>query len=278
MASTHPVSLKQLAESKAVGIQKTSIVFKVDPDLVEFEENFNLRDPYDPELSEHIERLYVAMKAGSYVPPIDVRIVDGRIIARDGHCRTTVARRLKAEGVDYVLEARQIKGDEASDVYHMLGSNQGRAFTPLEQGRGFKRLVSYGQDIGKIAARTGLHRSTIENAIALAETPVKVQQLVASGKVSGSLALKTVRVEGAATAPKLLAAAVAKAEASGKTKATGKHLNGPKVRGQTLPPPAIALPISAGMWDIVQRVAKVDVNDRITLGLIIADAKKLAAP
>ncbi len=45
-----PVSLKQLAEGKAEGIQKATY-FKVDPDVVEFEPGFNLREE-GPELRQ----------------------------------------------------------------------------------------------------------------------------------------------------------------------------------------------------------------------------------
>jgi hypothetical protein len=240
-----PVSLKAMAEAKADGIQKATF-FKVRPDVVEFEDGFNLREE-GPELDAHIERLYLAMKEGAYIPPIDVAVIDGRVIARDGHCRTRAARRLVAEGVEYQLEARQLRGNESDAVFHMLGSAQGKAFTPLEQGRGFLRLVRYGHEVADIAKKTGLHRSTIENGLALAEAPVAVQSMVAEGKVSSSLALQTVREHGTKATEKL-EAAVKTAEASGKKKATAKHVE-PKPRGQTLPPkekaPAKATPSPA---------------------------------
>ena len=83
---SNPVSLKAMAESKTDGIQKATF-FKVRPDVVEFEDGFNLREE-GPELDAHIERLYLAMKEGAYIPPIDIAVIDGRVIARDGHCRT----------------------------------------------------------------------------------------------------------------------------------------------------------------------------------------------
>lgn len=223
MAST-PVSLKVMAESKVDGIQKATY-FKVRPDVVEFEEGFNLRDE-GPELDAHIELLYHSMKEGAYIPPIDVSVVDGRIVARDGHCRTRAARRLLAEGIEYLLEARQLRGNDADAVFHMLGSGQGKGFTPLEQGRGFLRLVKFGFDVSAIAAKTGLHRSTIENGLALAEAPAAVQNMVAAGTVSSSLALQTVRKHGTKAAEQLTAA-VGVAKASGKAKATAKHVAKP---------------------------------------------------
>lgn len=227
-------SLKALAEGKTDGFQKAAY-FKVRPDVVELEPGFNLREE-GAELTEHIERLYHAMKAGAYIPPIDVSVIDGRVLVRDGHCRTRAALRLLQEGTEYLLEARQLRGNDADAVFHMLGSGQGKHFTPLEQGRGFLRLINMGHTVAEIAARTGMHRSTIENGLALAEAPVAVQKMVAEGKVASHTALKTVRKVGAEKAVETLAKGVKEAEKAGKKKATAKHIDGPKERGQTLPP------------------------------------------
>lgn len=235
-------SLKSLAEGKADGIQKATY-FKVRPDVVEFEPGFNLREE-GPELDAHIDRLYVAMKGGAYLPPIDVSVVGERIIARDGHCRTRAARRLWSEGVEYLLEARQLRGNDSDAVFHMLGSDQGKNFTPLEQGRGFLRLVNMGHSVAEIAARTGLHRSTVENGLALAEAPAAVQQMVAAGKVASHTALKTVRKVGAEKAAATLAAGVQEAEKAGKTKATAKHIEAPKVRASAVTDEAVATLVS----------------------------------
>jgi len=213
----HPVSLKALAESKAEGIQKATY-FKVDPNTVEFEEGFNLRDE-GPGLDAYIDQLEAAMRAGAYIPPIDLSVVDGRRIVREGHCRTRAARRIEG----YMLEARQVRGNEVDALFHMMGSDQKRTFSPVEVARGYLRLIHMGQDVAAIAARLGLHRSTIENALTLAEAPQAVQTMVKAGTVSPSLAIKTVREHGTAAAV-TLRDALAKAEAMGKTKATPKHV------------------------------------------------------
>jgi len=214
-------SLKGLAESKANGIQKATY-FKVNPTIVEFEEGFNLREEGE-DLDAHIERLYLAMKEGAFIPPIDVSVIDGRIIARDGHCRTRAARRLVADGIDYQLEARQLRGNEADSVIHMLGTGHGRAYTPLEQGRGFLRLIRFGLEVATIAQKIGVSRSTVENGLALAEAPVAVQALVSEGKVSSHFALQTIRAEGS-KATETLNKAIQTAKDSGKDKATAKHV------------------------------------------------------
>ena len=212
-----PVSLKALAESKSDGIQKLT-AFKVRPDVIIFEPGFNLRDE-GPELDAHIDQLEVAMRAGAYIPPIDVSVIDGKIIAREGHCRTRAARRIEG----YMLEARQLRGNEADAIFHMLGSDQRLNFSPVQVARGYLRLVNMGQDVSAIATRLGLHRSTIENALTLAAAPVAVQSMVTAGTVSASLAVKTVRKEGT-KAPDKLKQALDAAQASGKAKVTAKHV------------------------------------------------------
>lgn len=231
MAKTQ--SLKSLAEGKADGIQEIT-QFKVHPSFVEFEEGFNLREDNE-ELREHIQRLKAAMKAGAYIPPIDVQVVGERVLLRDGHCRTTAALELNAEGFEYLLECRQIRGNDADAVFHMIGSGQGKSFTPLELGRGFLRLIHMGQTVATIAARSGLHRSTVENGIALAEAPAAVQQMIAHGEVASHTALKVVRKEGPEKAVETLKAGVKEAAKAGKKKATGKHINGPKPKPAKAP-------------------------------------------
>lgn len=227
MAEKKPLpSLKAMAEDKQDGIQKATY-FKVDPTVIQFEAGFNLREE-GPDLDEHIERLYQSMKAGAYVPPIDVTVEAGVIIVRDGHCRTRAARRLRDEGIEYMLEARQFRGNEVECVLHMVSSAQGKSLTPLEQGRGFLRLTKYGMTVVQIVERTGLHRTTIDNYLLLAEAPVEVQVLINGGVVSSQVAVDAIRKHGkkAATVLKKL---VAKVKKEGGTKVTKKHATGFKV-------------------------------------------------
>ena len=276
-------SLKALAESKTDGVAKLTI-FTVDPDVVQFEDGWNGRDE-GPDLAEYRQRLKAAMKAGAFLPPIDVQMVDGVPIVRDGHSRTLMARELKVEGTPYTLQARQIRGNDAEMRYHMLGSAAGRPLSPLEQGRQFLLLTRLGETVASIAARLGQHRSTIENGLKLAEMPSAVQKMVGAGEVASHTALKTVKEHGKEAA-KVLTDAVKEAKAKGKKKATAKTL--PKVtkaapapapaeRGQTLPP---AQPDNyAALFELVNRVAAVNIVvsnlDRPTIAQIVQDARNL---
>lgn len=215
-------SLKAIAEAKVEGFQKATY-FKIHPSKLEFEVGFNLRTE-GAELEAHIEQLYLAMKAGAQVPPIDVTVEDGRTIVRDGHCRTRAAKRLLAEGIEYLLEARHFRGNEADCVFHMLGTANGKNLSPLEVGMGYKRLTAYGMDISAIAARAGVSRSTVENGVKLAEAPMAVHKMIASGQVASSAALKVLKKEGGRKAVDTLEASLKVAKESGKAKVTGKHL------------------------------------------------------
>jgi ParB family transcriptional regulator, chromosome partitioning protein len=255
-------SLKTLAESKTDGIQK-STQFKVRPDVVTFEPGFNLRDE-GPELDAYIDQLEAAMRAGAYIPPIDVAVIDDKIVARDGHCRTRAALRIDG----YLLEARQVRGNEIDAVYHMMGSDQKRNFSQVERARGYLRLINMGQDVATIAQRTGLHRSTIENFLSLAEAPAAVQNLVKAGTVSASLAVKTVRESGSKATDKLNEA-VAVAKAKGKTKATAKHVARPAAQ---------PTPDARAMLDLVRRLAAVSViatPNREQIALLVTDARNI---
>lgn len=188
-----PVSLKVLAESKTPGVTKAT-TFRVDPDLVIFEEGFNLRLG-NKDLDADDERLFQAMKAGAFIPPIDVAIVEGIIICRDGHRRTKAAIRLKAEDLpEYTLEARQLRGNENDAVLHMLGTgNGGRPLSPLEQGLGYLRLINMGMQIPDIALKLGVSRVTIDKGLVLAEAPKELQNMVQRGEVSSTTAINAIK-------------------------------------------------------------------------------------
>ena len=258
-------SLKTQAESGADGIKKATY-YKVAPGTLEFEPGFNLREE-SAELNEHLEKMYQAMKEGAVFPPIDISVVDGKRIVRDGHCRTRVANRLVAEGIDYVLEARELRGNEAECVLHMLGSSQGKALTPLEAGRGYMRLVRYGMTVADISRRTGLSRTTIDTGITLAEAPVAMQKMIASGEVSVQVALDSLHKHGN-RATDVVAEAVVKAKAAGTGKVTKKHVAQPKVR-------KIEIPSVTWMADVIETADGYNVLEPEDLAQRIIDAMVL---
>lgn len=249
-----PTSLRALAEGNAPGINKQTS-FRIDPNKIEFEDGFNLRQP-GKDLDAHVERLYLAMKAGAFIPPVDVTIIDGKVIARDGHCRTMAARRLRKEEKEYTLECRQLRGNEADAVLHMLGSGTGgKPLTPLEAGIGYLRLIKYGMTEQQIAAKLGISRVTVSNGLVLAEAPVDVQKLILSGEVSSTTARDAIKAgkDGIAALKSTVnknQSTPAKTKTGKKKKVTPKQLRGtpaekkPKKRkaktsAEPTPPPAV---------------------------------------
>lgn len=224
-------SLKAMAEAKVEGISKLTN-FIVDPDILEIVPGFNLRIP-GPDLDEHMERMYQAMKAGASMPPIDVIVRDGRVLVRRGHCRTINAKRLKAEGIPYSLQARHYRGNEVEEIFDMLGENMGKPFSPLESGIGYMRLVKFNMKPQEIADRQGVSLTTVENGLILAEAPVEVQEMISSGKVAAHAAIATIRQHGSKAA-EVLRALIEKANASGKARVTKQHVSGPRI------PPKVA--------------------------------------
>lgn len=232
MSTQNPaVSLKVLAENKADGVTKET-TFRVDPDLVEFEEGFNLRTD-DDLLAAHQDRLYEAMKNGASIPPLDVRVENGKIICVEGHSRTMAARRLKLEVPTFTLGARQFRGNEQERVLHMLGTGSGqKPLSPLEQGIGYLRLVKYGMTNGQIAAKLGISVVTVANGLTLAEAPLEVQELVRSGAVSSTTAREAVKQ--GAEGVKALAKKAAEQQADPAKTPTGKTSKKKKVTANKL--------------------------------------------
>lgn len=179
-------SLRALTDKLVEGIKRNES-FRVNPALLEFEEGFNLRQD-TKETKEHIERLYLAMKAGAQMPPLDVQVAEGKILVRDGHCRTKAGQRYQKEEKDFTLECRQLRGNDTDAVLHMLGSGTGgKALTPLEAGLGYLRLLTAGLKPQEIATRLGVSVVTVNNGVTLAEAPREVQQMILDGKVSSTL-------------------------------------------------------------------------------------------
>lgn len=240
-------SLRALTEKLAEGIKRIE-TFRVNPALLEFEEGFNLRQD-TKETKEHIERLYLAMKAGAQMPPLDVQVVEGKILVRDGHCRTKAGQRYQKEEKDFTLECRQLRGNDTDAVLHMLGSGTGgKALTPLEAGLGYLRLLTAGLKPQEIATRLGVSVVTVNNGVTLAEAPREVQQMILDGKVSSTTARDAIKngKEGIADLKKAVAAAdeenanPAPRKAKGKKstpakkkKVTAKKLKGTKAEKKT---------------------------------------------
>lgn len=211
------ISLKQMAESKVDGIQKTT-QFQCDPRLLEVEREFNAR-AID---REHMLSMAAAIVAGAVMPAIDVRVDAGRVIVVDGHHRREAYLHLIGEGHDIKrVDCRQFRGNDVDRIAHLLTSAQGKPLTPLQMGIQYKKMMNLNLTEKEIAARIGKSAQHVKDMVVLACANADVHAQVNSGKVSAKVAMKIVKKHGDA-AGKVIADHVATAEAAGKKKVTEK--------------------------------------------------------
>lgn len=211
------VSLKQMAESKVDGIQKTT-QFQCDPRLLEVDPGFNAREIDE----DHVLSMADAILAGAVMPAIDVRVDAGRVIVVDGHHRRAAYLFLIDRGIDiHRVDCRQFRGNDVDRIAHMLTSAQGKPLTPLQMGIQYKKMMALNLTEKEIAARIGKSVQHVKDMVVLACANADVHAQVNSGKVSAKVAMKIVKKHGD-DAGKVIAGHVATAESAGKKKVTEK--------------------------------------------------------
>jgi ParB-like chromosome segregation protein Spo0J len=213
------VSLKVAAEKKIHGDSVSKVTsFAVDPRLLEVEEGFNAR----PLNMEHVAEMSLALQNGAIFPPLEVRVEEGHIILVDGHHRHAAALDAISKGFEIKsLDCRQFRGGDADRVAHMITSAGGLPLTPLQLGIQLRKLHGFGWTEKQIATRIGKSIEHVKNTILLAEANSDVHKAVNAGEVSSTTAAALVKKHGS-KAGKVIQDGVAKAKASGKTKATPK--------------------------------------------------------
>jgi ParB-like chromosome segregation protein Spo0J len=213
------VSLKVAAEKKIHGDSVSKVTsFAVDPRLLEVEEGFNAR----PLNAAHVAEMSLAWRNGAVFPPLEVRVEDGRIIVVDGHHRRASALDAIEKGADIKsVDVRQFRGNDADRVAHMISSASGLPLTPLQLGVQYRKLIGFNWTEKQIADRVGKSVQHVKDMIVLAEANSDVHQAINAGEVTGTTAVALVKKHGS-KAGKVIQDGVAKAKASGKTKATPK--------------------------------------------------------
>lgn len=192
---------------------------------------FNVRIS-TPEYEAHVEWLTNSIIENGYdqdkpLAGFVAREDDSDVIyLTDGHTRFKAVERAIERG--HPIEALPIvvkpKGTSMEDLnVALVTANSGRALTPIETAVVVKRLVGYGLDEATIAKRLGFTLKYVSDLLTLVAAPKPIRDMIVSGKVSSTLALQTLNKHGA-EATAVLKEAVKNAEASGKTKATGKHV------------------------------------------------------
>ena len=158
-----------------------------------------------------------------------VALVDGKqtIYLTDGHRRLAAAQAAIKRGaeIENLPVVVSPKGTSVEDLtVGLVTMNDGEPLSQYEVGVVCKRLVGFGMDEKTIAKKLGMTPQRVSDLLSLIGAPKAVRDLVSDGTVSASQAIETVKKHGDKAAAKL-EAGVTKARASGKKKATKKHID-----------------------------------------------------
>jgi ParB family chromosome partitioning protein len=203
-------------------------IIMLDPEMIEEKDGYNIRSMNSNETQAYIRQMVDSIHASGTAafPEITVRQEDGKVYVTRGHCRRRafiIARQEGAEIKGIRAIADTIKGD-AEHTLDLLNSNDGLPLTPLEKATAIKRLISFEWTPTEIAKRRGCTPQAINNLLALLNAPSPVVGMVERGEVSATLAVETVRSQGALLATDSLKTAVETAKEKGKNHASKKHL------------------------------------------------------
>ena len=183
-------SIRSYQEQNKSLVTKSNL-FLVDIDQINEEPGFNTREYDRPEVEEHIAKLAEAYSSGEDLPPLLIKVVDGKVWLRDGYCRLRGARKAKAEGAEIKrLPVREVKGDEVDQSLVILTSNDGLKLTALERARVYVRLVNMNMTEAEVADRIRKTREHVKQYLALNDLPLKLKEFIANDQISWTLALE----------------------------------------------------------------------------------------
>ena len=223
--------LREIAESKRD-------MFRIAVDQIHIDPRYNIRDLGTPEATDALEILAANIKESGLRVPLMVRMEDDLVVLVQGHRRLTAIQMLVARGepiISVECFAESTRRDEAERTIDLFLSNEGEPLTEMEKAEGVRRLISYGWDQHKIAAKLGRSASYVSHLLALTSMPVSVQEMVRDGEVSAATALNTVRAVGASEATEVLHEAVDEARAAVQQPTLGNGEIVPETRAKATP-------------------------------------------
>jgi ParB-like chromosome segregation protein Spo0J len=186
----------------------------LDPRVLKTRPLWNVRIP-TPALEEANVELKASIKANGVLEPLTVVVEGEDVIITNGHRRHAMVMELIAEGVEIVgvpARTEDKRANEEDQVLSMITRNSGLPLTPLEKGDVFRRLECYGWSEDRIAERAGTTVATVKRLLALSSAPRDLRGMVETGRVSATMAAKTIKEEGPDKAAKKLRKAAEETE------------------------------------------------------------------
>lgn len=209
--------------------QGTADVYMVSLDAIRVRPEFNEAREADPEYPAAVREVADSIHANGYFrhKPLKVAAAaDGYLYISDGHTRWDGVQLANSEGagIEAVPVINEVRGTTEEDrIFGLILDNSGRRLTPLGEAMVIKRLIGRGIDEKEIARRLTRNIATIRKALTLVAAPKPIKEMVTSGAVSATSAVKVMKEQGA-NAVAHLQAAKEVATAAGKTKVTPKAL------------------------------------------------------
>lgn len=199
-----------------------SDIHRVDPRKLVIIPGWNTRDE-GPDLEAHIDMLAQSIAEVGVKMPIQVKLENGQMIVKAGHCRTRATLRAidhyKAEIKTVPVISVDRYANDADLILEQIITNSGKPLTPLEEAKVYKKLLDMGWQQGEIAKKVGKSQGRVSQILELLTMPEPVKALVAAGNVSASLAIQTVKAsETHQEAAQILTNAVSDAKAEGREK------------------------------------------------------------
>lgn len=185
------------------------------------------------EWESHIEKLTDSLIENgfwSHKPIYAFVSKDGKakkIFIADGESRYHAVNRAIERGakIDAVPVRLAPEGTSIEEIMLQLApSNKSREFTPLEKALLAQRLSRFGSSVVKIAQNLEVSTEYVHQLLALASAPAKVREMVQRGDVPAGMAIDVMRGPAPETAVEQLTQALATAKATGRDRASPKHL------------------------------------------------------
>ncbi|MNY94364.1 hypothetical protein D3C78_107930 [compost metagenome] len=187
---------------------KKNDIWMVAPHLIEFEPGFNARKRYDSKKQlKHIASLRRQWNTDpSQIPPMRVRIKDGRVYMGDGHCRyIALMQAINEDGLEMkFVYCLPFVGNDVAQLLLLLTSQDGLKLDYVEQADVFSRLISLGLTDEELAEKRGTSAQHVRNIRSIASLPYRLQEYISNEVIPYTNALEVVRMYGETKAMELI--------------------------------------------------------------------------
>lgn len=216
-------------ELRDLGKRGASILH-FDPRVLKTKPGLNIRDLTTPENRAHVERLAEGIEANGFTSIMRVFMEDDQAYVSEGHCRLAATMLAIERGcqIETVPCFPEPKGTNERDIIaRQFTSNDGKQLSSDEAAANIKRMLSWGKTVADVAKMINRSVSYVNQTLDFQEAPAEVREVVSRGEISQTLAASIVREEGPAKGTETIRKAVSTAKASGKAKATARHVERP---------------------------------------------------